>query len=52
MPNRYPFVGMPADVLFGDCARIENWCHENENTRPTLLDLDPARRARKHERRR
>lgn len=42
---------MPKRVLFGTCRGIEQWCRDNDKVRPTLLDLDRARRARKGERR-
>jgi len=42
---------MPKRVLFGSCKTIEKWCEDNTKVRPTLLDLDRARRARKSERR-
>jgi hypothetical protein len=44
-------MDMPKRVLFGTCKTIEKWCQENDKVRPTLLDLDGARRARKGERR-
>jgi hypothetical protein len=44
-------MDMPKRVLFGTCRGIEKWCQENDKVRPTLLDLDRARRARKGERR-
>jgi hypothetical protein len=51
--NRVPsyLMDMPKRVLFGSCRAIEKWCAENDKVRPTLLDLDRARRARKGERR-
>lgn len=42
---------MPRRVLFGPAKGIEAWCAENEKVRPTLFDLDNARRARTNERR-
>ncbi len=44
-------LNMPKRVLFGSCRAIEKWCKDNDKVRPTLLDLDRARRARKAERR-
>ena len=44
-------MNMPKRVLFGSAKAIEKWCLDNEKVRPTLLDLDRARRARKGERR-
>lgn len=42
----YPAT-MPRNVLFGTCRQIEQWCKENKKERPTLLDLDRARKVAK-----
>lgn len=39
----YPAT-MPRAVLFGTAKQIEAWCQANDKVRPTLLDLDRARR--------
>ena len=44
----YPAT-MPRNVLFGTCQQIEEWCAANRKVRPTLLDLDTARRQVKKE---
>jgi len=41
---------MPNKVLFGKAKGIERWCAQHGKARPTLLDLDTARRARKAKR--
>lgn len=45
--NRYPATVMPRKVLFGTARDIEQWCKDNRKERPTLLDLDQARRVKK-----
>jgi hypothetical protein len=37
-------LAMPKKVLHGQAAGIEAWCKENGKQRPTLLDLEAARR--------
>lgn len=46
----YPAT-MPRNILFGTARAIEKWCRENNKVRPTLLDLDTARREVKREQR-
>lgn len=41
---------MPKAVLFGKAKGIEKWCREHDKVRPTLLDLDTARKAWKAKR--
>lgn len=36
---------MPRKILFGRAKQIERWLRENDKQRPTLLDLESARRA-------
>jgi hypothetical protein len=38
---------MPNKVLFGQAKGIERWLSQNGKARPTLWDLDRARKARK-----
>lgn len=38
---------MPRRVLFGKAKGIERWCRDNDKCRPTLLDLERARKAKK-----
>ena len=40
-------MATPKKVLFGQAKGIEAWCKENGKQRPTLLDLEAARRARR-----
>lgn len=42
--TRYPAT-MPRNVLFGRAKEIEAWCEKNKKQRPTLLDLELARKA-------
>lgn len=42
---------MPRKVLFGKAAQIEQWLAERGKQRPTLLDLDLARRQTQNEKR-
>lgn len=48
-PSAY-LLAMPRRVLFGKAAVIEKWLAERGKERPTLLDLDLARRQMKTER--
>jgi hypothetical protein len=41
---------MPNKVLFGQAKGIERWLSQNGKARPTLLDLDIARRIKKEKR--
>lgn len=43
LPSAY-LLSMPRNVLFGSAAGIEEWCADRNKVRPTLLDLDLARR--------
>ena len=45
-PSAY-LLAMPKKMLYGQAAGIEAWCKENGKQRPTLLDLESARRARR-----
>jgi hypothetical protein len=42
-PSAY-LLSMPRNVLFGSAAGIEAWCADRGKVRPSLLDLDVARR--------
>jgi len=46
-PPQYLLTMMPKKILHGQAAGIEAWCKENGKQRPTLLDLESARRARR-----
>lgn len=48
LPSAY-LLTMPRNVLFGQAAGIEEWCAGRGKVRPTLLDLDLARRHVKKE---
>ena len=37
---------MPNRVLFGKAKAIERWCRQHDVCRPTLLDLERARKAK------
>lgn len=45
-PSKY-LLDMPKHVLNGPAKKIERWLSDNRKARPTLLDLEAARRARR-----
>lgn len=48
LPSAY-LLSMPRNILFGTAAGIEAWCADRGKVRPSLLDLDMARRQSKSE---
>lgn len=45
-PSKF-LMEMPKGVLFGKAQKIETWLASKGKSRPTLLDLESARKARK-----